>query len=91
MKRGPKPASSTSADQTGHRPELVKKTFLFEKNISMHLAVAAVVTGMEQAEIVRQATEARLKDMGCDLTRPPALPNIRPVDDMASQSRHRNR
>jgi hypothetical protein len=81
MKRGPKPASGAGRERNEEKPELVKKTFLFNKNVSLHLAVAALATGCEQADIVREATESRLKDMGCDLSGPPKLPHIRPFDD----------
>lgn len=77
MKRGPKPAADGERRQGEQKGELVKKTFLFSKNVSMHLAVASLATGVEQSEIVRQATESRLRDMGCDLTRPPQLPKYR--------------
>lgn len=73
MKRGPKSTSE------GRRPELVKKTFLFDQNVNMHLAVAALVTGKEQADIVREAVEERLSEMGCDLTKPPDLPKLKIV------------
>lgn len=83
MKRGPKPVTSASGE---NKSDLVKKTFLFDRNVSQHLAVAALVTGREQADIVREATEARLKAMGCDLTRPPELPNLRPVSGTLGNS-----
>jgi hypothetical protein len=89
MKRGPKPADSRNGDTDGHKSDLVKKTFLFNKNVSMHLAVAALATGVEQADIVRDATETRLTDMGCDLTRPPQLPDIRIVSSSVKRNMRR--
>jgi hypothetical protein len=73
LKRGPKPTT------TSRRPNLIKKTFLFEENIHQHLAVAALVVGKEQADIVREAVQDRLTKMGCDLSKPPELPALKDV------------
>lgn len=77
MKRGPKPSPNGNRNEGDSK--LVKKTFLFDQNMHQHLAVAALVVGKEQAEIVREAVSDRLRDMGCDLTKPPQLPKIRDV------------
>ena len=78
MKRGPKP----SENGTGLRDDLVKKTFLFPRLTSQHLAIAALALGVEQADIVREAVARKLDEMGLDITRPPRLPNVRDVDNL---------
>lgn len=70
MKRGRKPLSSNKSD-------MVKVTIVLESALKMHLAVAALATGQEQSEIVRDALKQRLQEMGVDLSQPPQLPNLK--------------
>ena len=56
--------------------DLVKSTILLNRLLKQHLAVAAIATGQDQSEIMRDALEDRLIRMGCDLTAPPRLPEI---------------
>jgi hypothetical protein len=77
MKRGPK-----SEEDTEKRATLIKKTFLFPRTTSQHLALAAMVLGVEQADIVREAVNRKLHEMGLDITQPPKLPRVLDVDNL---------
>jgi hypothetical protein len=59
--------------------ETVKGTFVLDKNLKLHLDVAALVTGQEKSKIVNDALKVMLKNMGCDLSKPPMLPKINKV------------
>lgn len=75
MKRGRKSANSNGNAKKGS--DLVKSTILLDKNLKQHLALAALVTGQEQSEIMRDALKERLSKMGCELSEPPQLPNLK--------------
>ena len=68
---------ATSSDTTPKKSENVKGTFVLNKNLKQHLAVASLATGREQSEIVDVGLRYILKQLGCgDLNSPPSLPNL---------------
>lgn len=77
IKRG-RPSNS-NGDSQSDESNLVKKTFLFDKTMSQHLAVAAAYLGIEQSVIVREAVAAKLQEMfnGGDLSKAIELPYSR--------------
>jgi hypothetical protein len=74
MKRGPKDSRRNGSGKDEDGAKLVKSTFLIDQNMKKHLAIAAIVGGVDQADIVREAIRRHLVGMGSDPTRPPALP-----------------
>ncbi len=57
--------------------EQVKGTFVLDKNLKQHLAVASLASGWEQSQIVDVGLRYILKELGCgDLDSPPILPNL---------------
>ena len=76
MKRGPKPSNGNVHSGKGHQgqPKLIKSTYLLDENMKQHVAVIALVKGVGQADIVRDAITRYLKSMNCDISKPPKLP-----------------
>lgn len=68
LKRGPKSSNGSNS---------VMSSILLDRNLKLHLMVAALATDQDQSEIIRNALEERLTAMGCDLTKPPLLPNLK--------------
>src|SRR5215211_8411887 len=67
MKRGRRPNSQARSPKRAEdeRP-LVKSTYLLDRGMKQNLAIAALVTGQDQSDIVRAAIARSLTDLGID-------------------------